>query len=1028
MEDPSPLRIRLLGDLQLAGGDGHLVALPPSRKTRALLGYLIATGQAHRRERLCDLFWDGPDDPRAELRWSLTKIRPLLAGGGGVALAADRERVGIELGSATVDLASVRSLLGTDVLAAPTDALKQAASLFGGEFLDGLDLPLCYRYQEWCMAERDAVSRLRLRVLATLVERLEDHPADALAYARALAVADPLSEAGHAAVVRLLSRGGRNREALGHYEHARRLLETELGVPPSAELEEARRRLRSGGAASAAAEPTIQPSRAPAIPVPPPSSASALVGRAAERALIQRITETPAHQRDVVLVTGEPGIGKSRLLAHIGERMTAAGGHAFGARAYEAEAARPYGIWIDVLRAMLCDRAQDGLPSDLGLLLPEASALAADPGDRGRMFDAVVGLLRQVASERPAVLTLDDIQWIDEASSSLLHYVARHIDAAPGLIVACAARAGEIEDNAAASRVLRSLRNDGRLHEIALSALGAAETAELVRLVDPALDAARIFAESGGNPLFTLELAHAHRRGDAGPGRTIQAVIAGQLAPLTDPAREALLWAAAHGRAFTPDDLARAARLDPSGLLMALGELERRGLVRPIGEDAYDFAHDLVRQTAYRTLSQPRRKLLHRHIARALDAAARRDGALAADLVHHAALAEDHQMAARACILAGTQALRLFANTDAGSFAERGLRHAERLPDSPAKLEARIALLKLRVLAAAGPGMRPLPPLAETIAEATNAAEALGLQAAAATGHHLLSVLHQEAGHALRAESSTLRAAEAGRAADDTTRAHQLANTARCLIELETEIGRSRALIAEAGIIADALRLESCELHWARGLLERWDGREDLALASIARALALARHDQDRWREYKCLTWLAILEHELGRHENMHGRCTELTTVAARLGEDETPFAETLRALATLATADASADGALAGALVRLRAVDDKSYLAYALNGAAHLHRQAGRADQARLCATEALAAASIMRRRNEVAIARAMLAQTGEDCPARTVEDFGGLSPGPDDLSARARAALLASAEPARAVPTAAPTLARQI
>ena len=176
-------------------GDGPALTLPASRKTRALLGYLIATGQPHRRERLCDLFWDGPDDPRAELRWSLSKIRPLLDDGG-ARLVADRQRVGIELGSAAVDLLSVRSLLGNGVSAASIDALKQAASLFGGEFLDGLDLPVCYRYQEWCMAEREAVSRLRLAVLAELVERLQDHPADALPYARALAVSDPLSEAG----------------------------------------------------------------------------------------------------------------------------------------------------------------------------------------------------------------------------------------------------------------------------------------------------------------------------------------------------------------------------------------------------------------------------------------------------------------------------------------------------------------------------------------------------------------------------------------------------------------------------------------------------------------------------------------------------------------------------------------------------------------------------------------------------------------------------------------------------------------
>jgi DNA-binding SARP family transcriptional activator/tetratricopeptide (TPR) repeat protein len=1018
MNDPGPPGIRLLGELQLVGCDGRGVALPASRKTRALLGYLIATGQSHRRERLCDLLWDGPDDPRAELRWSLSKIRAVLDKEV-MRLTADRERVGVELGNAVIDIQRVRWLLGDGVSAAPIAALKEAASLLGGgEFLDGLDLPLCYRYQEWCMAEREAVSRLRLAVLTTLVDRLQDHPGEALAYARALTTADPLSESGHAAVIRLLAREGRNKEALGHYEHASRVLEAELGARPSAELEEARQTLRPTASASVTAKPPVRTSGSPPVPWRPPSPA--FVGREAERALIDQIVAMRADRPDVVLVTGEPGIGKSRVLAHIGERLTVAGGRAFAARAYEAEAARPYGIWIDVIREILRESPRDALPADLGLLLPETGAVA-EAGDRTRLLDAVVGLLRQVVSARPAAVLLDDLQWTDEGSSSLLHYVGRQIDS--GLLIVCAARAGEIEDNAAASRVLRSLAREGRLKEIELAALSATETAQLVRQVDPSLDAASIFAKSGGNPLFSLELARARRRGVAGPGRTVEAVIAGQLASLADETRGTLVWAAAHGRAFTPDDLARAARLDDAELLSALGELERRGLIRPIGGDVYDFTHDLVRQTAYRALSQPRRKLLHRHIARALDASIGRDGAFAADMAYHAALAEDDEMAARACRLAGEHALRLFANAEAASFAERGLRHAERLAEGAANLELLIALLKIRVLCATGPGLRPLPPLADTIAATTSAAEALGLQAAAATGHYLLSVLHQEAGDVRRAETSTLRAAEAGRAADDITRARQLANTARCLLELETEIGRSRALIAEASAIAVPLGLELCELHWARGLLERWDGNEDQAVSSLSRALDLARRDKDRWREYKCLTWLAMLERERGRYADMHARCAELETVAARLGEDETPFVKTLRALAGLATEEDSADDALASALTRLRAVDDKSYLAYALNGAAHLYRQAGRIRQARLCASEALTVATVMRRHSEIAIARALLAPIGDEGSAQGIEALGR-----DDLSVRARSALLASTEPApRAIPTPAPTPSRQ-
>jgi DNA-binding SARP family transcriptional activator len=1005
------LRIRLLGELQLVPGGGPALPLPASKKTRALLGYLITTGQPHRRERLCDLFWDGPDDPRAELRWSLSKLRPLLDGYG-AKLLADRERVSIDLGKSIVDLRSAGALLGNDVSAVSVEGLKQAATLFGGEFLDGLDLPACYVYQEWCMAEREAVSRLRLAVLAALVERLHDHPGDALVYARALTVSDSLSEAAHATVVRLLSRLGRGKEALSHYEHARRVLTKEFGAPPSDELEQARQALQAVPETRAVVEPT----RAPGIP-PPPSRvtrshiSSSVIGREAEHALIQRTVATTMQRQasGVLLVTGEAGIGKSHLLGCIAEHMMSAGGCAWSARAFEPEATRPYGIWLDILRAMTRARPAEGLPANLGLLLPER-AEAVESGGRSRLFDAVVDFLRQIASTQPAAVILDDLQWIDEASASLLHYVARHIDASSGLLIVCAAREGEIEDNAAASRVLRSLAREERLRRIELGPLALEETLQLVRSVDAALDAARIFAQSEGHPLFTLELARAHHRGDAEPGPTIDALIAGQLAPLTDQARDVLFWAAALGRAFTPDDLGRDGHFDNAELLTALGELERRGLVRLVADDAYDFTHDLVRRATYRSVSQPRRKLLHRHIARALDAASSHDTALAADLAYHAALANDDETAARACALAGERAMRLFANADASSFAERGLRHVERLADSPAKLETRIALLKTRILAAAGPGMRPLPPLIDIVANATNSAEKRGLHAAAATGHYLLSVLHQEAGNTQLAETSTLRAAAAGRSADEKTRAHQLANTARCLLELEVDIGHARELIREGGALAGPRGLELCELHWAWGLLHRWDGENEKAVASIGCALDLAREDEDHWREYKCLTWLAVLDHELGRCSDMQARCVELKAVAARLGEDETPFVETLQALAQLAEKGPAATDALAEALHRLRTVDDKSYLAYALNSAARLHLLAGRMDQMQICAREALAAASAMRRANEITIARALLAGAGVPDPAQNARSVVTAPSDCDNLSARARSILLES------------------
>src|SRR5437764_1095373 len=95
-----PLEIQLLGELSVVR-DGRPISLPASRKTRALLAYLVCTGKPHTRERLCELLWDGPDDPRAGLRWSLAKLRPVVDEPANLRLAADREHVAFETRGAT---------------------------------------------------------------------------------------------------------------------------------------------------------------------------------------------------------------------------------------------------------------------------------------------------------------------------------------------------------------------------------------------------------------------------------------------------------------------------------------------------------------------------------------------------------------------------------------------------------------------------------------------------------------------------------------------------------------------------------------------------------------------------------------------------------------------------------------------------------------------------------------------------------------------------------------------------------------
>jgi pimeloyl-ACP methyl ester carboxylesterase/DNA-binding SARP family transcriptional activator len=182
------------------------------------------------------MFWGVPDDPRAALRWSLSHLRPLIDDGDCRRIIADRESVGLDLGCVTVDISSLRSAARGGIELMSTEALCEAAQALESEFLEGLDLPDCQEFAIWCAAQREETRRLRGRVLAALVARLEDVPEEALPFARTLSLLEPDNEQAHATLVRLLCATGRRDEAGGHLQRARRQL-AELQVESTGVLQ-----------------------------------------------------------------------------------------------------------------------------------------------------------------------------------------------------------------------------------------------------------------------------------------------------------------------------------------------------------------------------------------------------------------------------------------------------------------------------------------------------------------------------------------------------------------------------------------------------------------------------------------------------------------------------------------------------------------------------------------------------------------------------------------------------------------------
>ncbi|WP_199192668.1 alpha/beta hydrolase [Allosphingosinicella deserti] len=208
------------------------MALPASKKTRALLGYLAANDRKVRRERLCEMFWEVPDDPRGALRWSLSKLRGLIDDEGGCRLVADREEVGLDCSALSVDWRTLRDVAAGDIRKVDTPVLEAATAAWG-DFLEGLELPRCDDYQAWLIAMREDARKRFVALLRELVQRPID-PERALALARLWTTLDPYDALARVALIDLLDRLGRRSEAdqqrmLG----TRKLDEADVPVPPS---------------------------------------------------------------------------------------------------------------------------------------------------------------------------------------------------------------------------------------------------------------------------------------------------------------------------------------------------------------------------------------------------------------------------------------------------------------------------------------------------------------------------------------------------------------------------------------------------------------------------------------------------------------------------------------------------------------------------------------------------------------------------------------------------------------------------
>ncbi|MEM7434333.1 MAG: AAA family ATPase [Myxococcota bacterium] len=987
------VELRVLGPLAVLR-DGEALRLPQSKKTRGLLAYLAITSRAHRRDRLCSLLWDVADDPRGALRWSLSKIRPLVDSNAAKRLVADRENVELKLTDTALDWHVARRELRAGLDTIPDDRLEALAASFQGELLEGLDLMDFDEFTAWCAAEREHARTSHTEVLWALIKRYEEDPPKALPHARELVRIDPLNQDARARLIRMLAAEGRRNEARTQYESATRLLE-ELGSRRAGPLVAAWHDVQHGLEAKAEAQAEPEP-REPreALPSAGVSAAEAhrqdiLVGREEERSrLIDVLERAKSEARlQVFLLKGESGVGKTTLLAQVSRAAREQGCTILEGAAYEAESSRPYGPWIDALRRLPATAIGKPHRTTLARLLPELGEANDQDQSRDRLFGAVVDTVARCATaEAPALVMLDDIHWCDDASAELLHYVARMTRERPVAMI-LGARDGELVDNESTMRLLRSLRREGLIDEHLLLPLTAGDVRDLVAKMGSCVDADQVFAQSGGNALLAHELAQASSGADEIVPKSLKELIGDRVDRLPAATGDLLRWAAVLGPSFDVTRLTELVSLDFDQLMNALSLLERHALLDSEGgsADGYQFHHGLVHQVVYSEISEPRRRLMHLRVAKLLEGRPDPDGEIGIEIAHHAGVGGDAALAAEACVVAGNRCLRMFANAEALSHARRGLRFAEALR-KPRALQLKIELAQIATAAHTPEDVAAEAARIEALAE-----EALdaGLSQHARLGFTVVSYLRWQVGAAGDAHRLSLRAEFASRGADDGDRIAGMAEAARCLVKLDRDVPQAEALLLEARALNDRAGRETWAVSDGLGLLRLYGGELSEARTAFENAWTTAKRDGDRLNEFMSLEHLVTVAMHQDDVDGALRYADAIKTIGDKLREgSERPMGRATRALCRYWAGDKSQQRELDEALVQLRDSDAKQRLATVQIDAALIDSARGEHDRARSRAEEALRLSEILDHGTNIARAQWALLriarETGDEVAER--------------------------------------------
>lgn len=585
------VRVRLLSTVSVEV-DGEPVDLPAGR-TVELLAWLAAHPGRHPRSTLAPVFWPDVADAtaRASLRTAIWTLRRSLGPGGQGVLALDRQAVGLEGAGLWVDLRERDEWSTDQVMEADADDL-----------LPGIE-------SEWADEVRAEYHAARKAALGALHEQAEadDDAETAVRVARRLAEIEPFSEEYHRLLLRTLVASGDRAAAVHAHEQFRQRLWADLGVRPSRATQDLARQLSSGDESP----PARLPNRLAR------HEGELMVGRSGG---LDRLGDVWRACRGgqgthVVLLTGEAGIGKTRLLAAFAADVNRQGGRVLFGAASEDEL----------------------VPGEPFLeIIGENHSLAPS-----QLIDVTLTVLDAATAEGPVALALDDFHWADSVSFAVLRRIVR---AGPeGLAVVLAYRPEERAD-ARLATLRADVGRDAHVVRLPLEPLSLDQTASLLADLGAGgvLDdrSERIHADARGNPFFIRELGryvvdHPDTSRDAAPvPDTVRDLVAAKLDSLSPAGNETVSAAAVLGARAELAVLRHV--VATCEVLDAIEEAVDAGLMEEEGVGVHGFRHALVRNAVYECLSRSRQADLHRRAADALRAVhGDREGLHLCDIAEH---------------------------------------------------------------------------------------------------------------------------------------------------------------------------------------------------------------------------------------------------------------------------------------------------------------------------------------------------------------------------------------------------------